>query len=161
MSRTITPTYVLLNQVTLSSATTSITFSNIPGTYGDLVLVCSGRTNTLYTTGVRFNGDSSNVYQYNEMNSEDGGSSSTLTFALVARPHTTPSTSVTHIMDYAATDKHKMVLSKGGATNTLVRASIARWANTSAITSIFLATLDQNANAFQSGFTVSLYGVFA
>jgi hypothetical protein len=161
MSRKTTPTHVLLSQIVLSSATTSFTFSNIPAIYGDLVLVMSGRTNTLYTTGLRFNNDSSNIYQYNEMNSSDGGSTSTLTFALVARPHTTNSTSVTHIFDYASSDKHKLVLSRGGAPNDLVRASVSRWANTAAITSLFISTLNIDANAFQSGMVVSLYGVHA
>lgn len=40
-------TYKLINSTTLSSPATTITFSSIPSTYTDLVLVASVKTNTL------------------------------------------------------------------------------------------------------------------
>jgi hypothetical protein len=157
-----TATYIALANTTLSSTATSITFSSIPATYRDLVLVIAGTTDATRTTGVRFNSDTGSNYSYVEMNgtgSAAESSSGTLSFALAGRMTTSQSTTIVQVMDYSATDKHKTVLSRGGSSADLVRASASRWANTAAITSVYIATLDINVNAFQSGTTFSLFGI--
>lgn len=60
-------TYVLIASNTLSSSTTSVTFSSIPGTYTDLVLKYSMRTDSnsyLQWLNMRFNGDSGSATTY-------------------------------------------------------------------------------------------------
>jgi len=65
--------------------------------------------------------------------------------------------STLQIMDYSATDKHKTVLSRGNGVTATVSAIAARWADTSAITSVEVGT--QSTTTLDSGSTVSLYGI--
>lgn len=64
--------------------------------------------------------------------------------------------SLTQIMDYSVTDKHKTILTRFDYASNGTNARALRWANTSAITSI---TLD--SNTYPAGFTVALYGIAA
>jgi hypothetical protein len=67
---------------------------------------------------------------------------------------------VMNIMDYSATDKHKTAIwssDKAGAGAT--ERFVARWANTSAITSVRL--LGVGAATYAAGSTFALYGVSA
>jgi hypothetical protein len=63
-------------------------------------------------------------------------------------------------MDYSATNKHKTVLVRADNANSITMAHAARWANTSAITSIVLTSFEGAGN-FAIGSTFSLYGVIA
>lgn len=157
-----TPTYIALANTTLGASATSVTFSSIPSTYRDLVLVIAGTTDVARTIGYRLNSDTGSNYSYTFMG-VDGNNvesqSGTLTLGLLTRMGTGQSTTIANFMDYSATNKNKTVLSKGGTAAEIVRAQVTRWANTNAVTSIYIATLDINANAFQSGTTFSLFGV--
>jgi hypothetical protein len=63
------------------------------------------------------------------------------------------------VMDYSATDKHKTLLARASYAGNQAQAAAARWASTSAITSI---TLFMDAGrSFATGTTFSLYGVIA
>jgi len=152
-----TPTYTALANITLGSSASSVTFSSIPATYRDLVLVVVGTATADATWGLRFNGDTGSNYPYVEMNG-DGASTtsttSTLTFFRIGRTTGTQGTTIIQIMDYSATDKHKTGLSRTGPANEIVRAVASRWANTAAITSIVT-----NNVTFASGTTLSLYGI--
>lgn len=158
-----TSTWAALANTTLGAAATSVTFSSIPNTYQDLVLVIAGTTDVARTIGYRLNGDSTANYPYIYMGgngtSTDSGASNSLTLGLLTRMGTVQSTTTAHFMDYSDTSKTTMVLSRGGASNELLRAHASRWGNSNAVTSIYIATLDINANAFQSGTTFSLYGI--
>jgi len=159
-----TATYIALANTTLTGTASSITFSSIPATYRDLVLV----TNVVATSGVggageqdirfRFNSDSGNNYNRVAMT---GNGSATASFAVSNEDHlfillssSVISTGLVHIMDYSATDKHKTVLARGNLSNGRVQALAGRWADTSAITSI-TCLLDN----FASGGTLALYGI--
>ena len=69
-----TPTYILLNQVTLAATSSSVTFSNIPQTYGDLVLVANYIPSGY--TQLRFNNVSSSSYSSVTMYGTGSGSGS-------------------------------------------------------------------------------------
>lgn len=156
-----TATYTPMATITLGSSASSVTFSNIPNTYRDLILIVNGTGTATATFGVQFNNDTANNYTYVEMNgdgSTGSSSSGTLSQALIGRLTTSMSVATGHIMDYSATDKHKTVLGRGGASNELTRASASRWASTSAITSVKVLPL---SNSFASGTVMSLYGVIA
>ena len=66
-------------------------------------------------------------------------------------------TITTQIMDYSATNKHKPLLHRASAHDS-VAAVASRWANLSAITSIRVFT---PVGEFQAGSTFSLYGRIA
>jgi hypothetical protein len=159
-----TPTYTALATVTLASAAASVTFSSIPATYRDLILIITAqRTGSPVNVGMRFNGDSgsnySSVFMTGTGSSATSGTVSGTNVQLDVYPYP-PSSGfnnyIVQIMDYAATDKHKSVLVRVNDAGNATEASAARWANTAAVNSLAL-TLSN----FNTGSTFSLYGVIA
>jgi hypothetical protein len=162
-----TPTYTPLATVTLGSSASSVTFSSIPATYRDLILVVNGQTTGDANAQIRVNGDTGSNYSGVVMR-QDATSQSGTFGQFYATWNTfvgsTRFVSIVNFMDYSATDKHKTVLTR----STYVRATAgnplgpeaqaARWANTSAITTILLLL---SANNYAAGTTFSLYGVIA
>lgn len=160
MARKTTPTHVLLNQIELSSTTSSVTFSNIPSTYGDLVLVYGGNTTSsgAYDIRLKLNGDTSNysavvMYGTGSANGSFTQSSSNL----VNLGSDARSTVVVQVMDYMATDKHKTSLIRADSSGT-TSAVAQRWAITTAVSSL---SFEIGAGVFVIGSTFSLYGVYA
>jgi hypothetical protein len=159
-----TSTYTPLATVTLGGSDSSITFSSIPATYRDLIMVINGSTTANADFGLRFNGDSGANYSFVYIGgagstSVSGASASETQVVLDAYFWRSSERGlvVAQIMDYSATDKHKTVLSRNNVGNAGVDAFANRWANTAAINSILLFT----GQAFATGTTISLYGVIA
>jgi hypothetical protein len=158
-----TPTYTPLATVTLGSDVSSVSFSAIPASYRDLIVVFNGTTQA--TGGrnfvMRFNGDSgsnySNVTMFGNGSTTSSGAAGT-TSALNVIVDNNPGVAIAQIMDYSATDKHKTVLGRGNVAAIGVDARASRWANTAAITSI---TMFPDTLKWLSGSTFSLYGVIA
>ena len=156
-----TPTYTPLATVTLGTAAASVTFSSIPATYRDLILVSDCRH---ASTGprdllLRPNNDSGNqtaVVMYGDGTS----AASVTTSAIVAQYNSNNENQVgiAQVMDYSATDKHKTVLTRTNNSSTTVSAQAGRWASTSAVTSIVLLYSGVNIEA---GSRFDLYGVIA
>jgi hypothetical protein len=159
-----TPTYIPLATVTLGSLAATVTFSSIPATYRDLILVTNvtHSSNTELDLAIRFNGDSGNNYNRVAMtgNGSTAASFSSLNenYLYVLGASTTISVATLQIMDYSATDKHKTCLGRGNLTAGRVSAVTNRWASSAAINSISVAVLTGN---FLAGSTLSLYGVIA
>lgn len=159
-----TPTYTPLATVTLVSAAASVTFSSIPATYRDLIIV----TDTLNSTGsenfkMRLNSDSGGNYLMAAMRGNGStASASNITstaafldneaFGDAANRHN----HIIQLLDYSATDKHKASLSRAYSGNRAVDAIAIRWSNTSAITTIRLFYEVGNIN---SGSRFDLYGI--
>jgi hypothetical protein len=155
-----TPTYTSLATITLGSSASSVTFSSIPATYRDLVLVVNGTLTDNTNIRVRFNGDTGSNYSFVYAGGTSSGPESaalTFAFALVGDFGTSQSTVIGQIMDYSATDKHKTVLGRGNRFSTeAVQMTANRWANTSAITSIVVFP---GLGSMNTGTTLSLYGI--
>jgi hypothetical protein len=160
------PTYTALATVTLGASASSVTFSSIPATYRDLILVHNGTSSnaSVNTVLARLNADTGSNFFQVAMNG-DGSSTSSFTFTGTGvsagfTRSTELSVNITQIMDYSATDKHKTALSRhNNSAVGAVRAAATRWANTAAVSSIVLV-IDTGAT-FSSGTTFSLYGVIA
>ena len=166
-----TPTYTPLATITLGSSASSVTFSSIPATYRDLVLVATARStraDTIDYLAPRLNGDSGANYNAAFMfgdpnNVANAGSNSNQTYQTdVVIPGNTAGSGIFAVgifqfMDYSATDKHKTTLSRGNQIG-YPEARIARWANTAAITSIVLA-VPYNSAQLAAGSTFNLYGI--
>lgn len=167
-----TNTYQALDKVTVGTATSTISFSSIPATYTDLVVVISAPTSSDGATPqFRFNGDTSTNYSNTFL--EGSGSSATsnressqtniqLSYN-VGGNSTNPSTSIVHIMNYSNTTTYKTLLARwnsaSGGTYPGTAATVGLWRKTpEAITSmeIFVAT-----GNFAVGSTFSLYGIAA
>lgn len=158
-----TSTYIALSNTTLSGTATSITFSSIPDSYRDLVLVVTGRVNDYDWLSMQFNSDTGSNYSYVFMLGDGANSSSgsnTTTRAWFGRFSSGAgkiSTSFANIMDYSATNKHKTILGSGNAPDDLTAAIASRWASNTAISSI--KVLPTGAAVFASGTTFALYGI--
>ena len=159
-----TSTYIALANITLGTASSSITFSSIPATYRDLVMVINGSVATATSFNFRFNGDSGtnyfvvNVQGFSPPTSGSSTDNKMVPWApnnLVANQ---PFLLTSNFMDYSATDKHKTALHRIGGQaggETWVAMTAGRWANTGAITSI---VIESGAN-FNAGATLALYGI--
>jgi hypothetical protein len=154
-----TPTYTPLATVTLGSSAASVTFSSIPATYRDLILVIVPIRASSNTTSLRLNGSSASEYSIVRMFGDSGGATSDLSSSTLfdIGNSATNYMSITQIMDYPATDKHKTILSRQGLGSTYTLALAGRWANTAAVTSVGVSS---GAN-WDSGSTFSLYAVIS
>jgi hypothetical protein len=146
-----------LANTTLSSNTGTVTFSNIPNTYRDLVAVINvvGLTGAPTARGgyMTFNGAGGSAV-YMESNLTSGISEMLMPFA----PN--HGVFIINIMDYSATDKHKTILARAGtAASSSVWAIAGRVATTSAITSVAFIGPDDASDQFLSGSTFALYGI--
>jgi len=150
--------YVALATTTLASSASSVTFSSIDQSYGDLVLVVSG-TNTVGLTSIllRFNSDTGSNYSRVFMEGDGSGpdsvssTDSSLKAALISNSE---GVSIMQILDYSATDKHKSLLAR--AATDRPRAVAGRYASTSAITTMEVLS---ESDDFDTGTTFSLYGI--
>lgn len=161
-----TATYDCIASTTLTSAAASVTFSSIPGTYTDLVLVSAATITTgtgyLY---LRFNGDTGNNYSNtafrgtgSAVNAAAASADSRL-YITYGSPNTTEQNNIiTNIQNYSNTTTYKTTVSRDNNTNIEAATSIAMWSNTSAITSILVAINTANIDA---GSVISLYGIKA
>ena len=157
-----TPTYDLIASSVLGSSAATVTFSSIVGTYRDLVLVSTTSDPTSFY--LQFNGDTGTNY-YSVVMAGDGTTGSSRTYDATNIMYLNGwlatgaglKMGVTHIMDYAQTNKHKVALHRFSQARTVVAAWTHRWANTaSAVTSIVLTSTGSNFNA---GSTFYLYGI--
>ena len=151
-----TPTYTLIDSVTLGSSAATVTFSSIPAG-GDAVLVISGTASAAASIKVKLNADATTT-NYNWLLMYGNGSSaisSSFNDSYIGSINTSQGNSIIQLFDFSATDKHKSYLSRMNI-DTQVRAGAGRWANTSAITSVELFT---SAGTFDSGTTFHLYDI--
>jgi hypothetical protein len=167
-----TPTYTPLATVTLGSSASSVTFSNIPATYRDLIFVVNGSSSANSYVSARFNSDSGTNYGYVAMIGANTVYSNSATHDQLYLSDNAQKANALYqiqlsVMDYSATDKHKTALTRtssqtaiasGPVETSAVYASAHRWANTSVITSVIFNNLSGNFNA---GSTFNLFGVIA
>lgn len=163
-------TYEPIASQTLGSATGVVSFTSIPGTYTDLVMVCRGlgSGSTLNGFCIRINDDTSN-YSYtliagdgSTTSSNRGSSTANIAFAWNGtHDGTRGAIVVAQFLNYANTNVYKTSLGAIAA-DTLVGRGVGLWRSTSAITKLSFALgggfPDIN---FASGATFSLYGIKA
>lgn len=157
-----TSTYTPLANLTLGSSAASVTFSSIAaGLYRDLVLIATATGTANTDMRLRLNSDTGTNYNYVYMygtGSSAISSSANLSFTRVTIDmlSSAATTVIANFMDYAATDKHKTVLTRSGTASASVDALAHRWADTSAISTIYLYP---GSGSFASGSTFALYGI--
>jgi hypothetical protein len=170
-------TYTRIGSTTASGGETSVTFSSIPQTYTDLVLVVNAHGNSangnyIYSQWGNGSVDTGTNYSTTVMSGYVSGGSgakvstkfntrSNFNMDYYATPATTPySLRRLHIMNYSNTTTYKAGIlradrgdSTGGTDQT-----IGVWRSTSAI-NIITITIDQNS--YGSGSMFTLYGIAA
>lgn len=151
---------------TLSSNTASVTFSNIPQNYTDLVLVTSALHSGSSSSGdiqLTYNSDTASNYSYTDLYGNGSSAlsirSSNATFikwtygADALRPMVKA-----QIMNYSNSTTNKTTLIRDDLASNVTSSRVALWRNTAAITSIKIENPSAN---FASGSTFTLYGIKA
>jgi hypothetical protein len=155
-------TYEPIATQTLGAAAASVTFSSIPGTYTDLVLVVnpavsSGTCNVTMTFG-----DTSTLYS--RTNLIGNGTTATsnrhtneaLTYICSATT-TFVTTGMAQIMNYSNTTTNKTYLLRDTYSASAVIQRVGLWRNTAAISTIVLG--NDGATNFAIGSSFTLYGI--
>jgi hypothetical protein len=153
-------TYEPIATTTLSTATASVTFSSISGSYTDLVVVINGLYSGTTYGKFTFNSDTtSSNYSYIRMLGYSGG---TLTDRAGGTDGislgSTRGTWIAHIQNYANSTTYKSVLARENNGGSGVGAYVYLWRSTAAITSVTFTGVGGN---FDSTTTFTLYGIAA
>jgi len=173
-------TYEAIATQTLVATAATVTFSSIPSTYTDLILVAnnvvSTRTSSQDLVTVQFNLDTGTNYSAIELDGSSGGASSTrwtneisaiMGFVSdgnsTANPSLFPSQFTLQIQNYSNSTTYKTLLSRYGEntsniTYTRTGAHVGLWRSNTAINTI---TLGLYYASYAAGSSFSLYGVKA
>jgi hypothetical protein len=159
-------TYEPIATTTIGSATNTVSFTSISGTYTDLVLV----SNTFQTSNSNMRlrlGNGSVDTGFNYSNTYLGGDGSSAFSGRVSgesfieanyQPANTWGQSIINVQNYSNTTTYKTSLIRSGQAGALTIAYVGLWRSTSAITAINLYT---SAGNFDTGSTFTLYGIKA
>jgi hypothetical protein len=158
-------TYVALATSTLGTAAASVTFSSIPQTYTDLVLVINGLGIANDSLGVTmtFNGVTTNR-SYTRLQGNGSTASSfrsTNDPAIGVLGDSEGGNVIANIMNYSNTTTFKTILTRYNSSDAgdgRVGSYVSLWGSTAAITSIVLGFSSGNIAA---GSRFSLYGILA
>lgn len=156
-------TYEPIATTTFGSASTGVTFSSVPQTYTDLIIIVTGNTTAGPTdNNMQFNGDTSANYSVTGLYGDGGAGASFRSAASNMETGgiywgTGIGSRIMHIMNYANTTTYKTVLTRSNPGNS-VESRIGLWRSTSAITSIYVYV---GASTYTAGTTITLYGIAA
>ena len=161
-------TYEPIATFTVSTAQANYTFSSIPGTYTDLVLIIQAKSaGTISDNSIYFNGDTATNYSATILTGNGSAASSAresskafITLDSNAYVDTTGfNLAITSIMNYSNSTTFKTVITRSNNAATGVDAVVGLWRSTAAITSI---TVDlQGASNYAVGTSFTLYGIKA
>ena len=159
-----TETYEPINTQTLGSAVASVTFSSIPATYTDLVVIANHDVSANGRTNVQFNGDTASNYSdtfvwgQGTVAQSLRDSNQTGAFAFYATAASGFATAIIQVMNYSNTTTYKTFISRASDAAVETLALVGLWRSTSAITSMTFLRLSGN---FDIGTTFTLYGIKA
>ena len=158
-------TYEAIATQTLGSAAASVTFSSIPSTYTDLVLVCNYATSA--STGnalLTFNSDTTALYSETAVIGNGTSATSSRDSAQNSIPISWFGTNSTadrveliyNIQNYANTSTFKTTVGRFNLSERGTGAIVGLYRSTSAINSL---TITNGNNNFATGATFNLYGI--
>ena len=168
---------VLIQSKILSAAAASVTFSNIPSGYQDLVLVVNGRVSDSAAAehlDLQFNGDAGSNYLWQQVNGNgstagaNGNGSSAVTSLVpcnipgATAPSNDSGSCEISVPSYAATTFNKQVYSVAGyrsatgSAGSTAWVGTGSWESTAAVTS--LTATDDGGGNWNAGSTFAIYG---
>lgn len=159
-------TYDSISSTTLSSNTASVTFSSIPATYTDLILVANfGMASSNGDLWIQFNGDTTSNYSWVEGYANTSGvtveRATNQTYArwiygnLSGNRH---NTGIAHIGNYSSTGGFKYMVQRFDSLGRVLGFRVSSWRSTSAISTILVYGSNQD---IATGSIISLYGIAA
>ena len=160
-------TYEPIATTTLGSATNTVSFTSISGSYTDLILIANlngsgGNANIR----IRLNSDSGTNYSGTALSGNGSTAVSNRTTSENAMLciqtgsslNNIWSTFVFNLMNYSNTTTYKTAVSRLSSAGSEVTANVNLWRSTSPVTNIEIST---NSNNYASGSTFTLYGIKA
>lgn len=162
-------TYESIASQTLTTTASSVTFSSIPASYTDLLLVCNvGSTSASQAIIMRANNDTASNYSYRTIRgngtavaNEQQSNQTQIRISVAVDTSTAPGNhnTITHIMNYASTAMFKTILSRANnADINGTEMSASLWRSTSAINQLDIGL---TGSTFVAGSTFALYGILA
>lgn len=158
-------TYTPLASTTLGSATSTVDFTSISGSYTDLVLVTDFAVSSAGDFYLRFNSDTGTNYSVTILvgDGTSAVSSRSSTIGYISPNYNSDQISqrVIHnwsIQNYSNTTTNKTALCRYNNASRQTVAAVGLWRSTSAITSINIA---RSAGNFTTGSTFTLYGLLS
>jgi hypothetical protein len=156
-------TYEPIQTTTLGSNQATVTFSTIPQTYTDLILIIAG---TITSGGldmfVKINSDTGSNYSYTQLygtgSTAASSRASSQSIASVGAISITQSNAILHFMNYSNSTTYKTILSRANRSDAVVALYCNLWRSTASISSIEISS-GNPAGTFVSGSTFTLYGV--
>lgn len=157
-------TYTPISSTTLTSATNTISFTSIPGTYTDLVYVFEGTMTSGTDMMVQFNSDTGTNYSStrlygNGTSAVSSRQTSDTAFYPAIGSLANRQSIIFHIMNYASTTTYKTGIDRANNPAANVGAHANLWRSTSAITRIDI--IGASSGTFSIGSTFTLYGILA
>lgn len=157
-------TYTPIASITLGAEASSVTFSSIPQTYTDLILVGNYSLSGDISVSVRFNSDTGTNYSTTRLLGNGSTASSARTSSATSTNFnianvtvtTTISNTILHIMNYSNTTTYKTTIGRANQSDSGTNIFTGLWRSTAAITSITLLT---SSGTVSSGSTFNLYGI--
>jgi hypothetical protein len=163
-----TSTEIPIATTTLGGSVSTYTFSSIPSTYTDLVLVTNLTSGSNANIYFRVNGDTASNYSSTFL-SGDGTSANSARTSNVAQGtatwtgasmNTNFTTCVANFMNYSNATTYKTFITRYAGYNTVnqgeATAVVNLWRSTAAINSITVLSLSPN---YSNGSTLTLYGI--
>ena len=158
-------TYESIATYTVPSSQSSVTFSSIPQTFTDLVLVTTviTTTGTIADLRTRINSDAGNNYSRIVMSANGSavgtGQNVNVPYAYgMLSTSSNWTTNTMHFMNYSNTTTFKTILFRGNDTAVQTTAGVDLWRSQTAITNL---VFDNNIGDFITGSTLTLYGIKA
>jgi hypothetical protein len=160
-------TYTPLATQTGNGSATSLTFTSIPSTYTDLIIIANSGTVAAGNIQIQFNGDTGSNYSatllYGTGSTAASARYTNLTEGYMgggaaSSPTTLTTTAIAHINNYSNSTTYKTVISRYGNAAAETNSFVSLWRSTAAITSIRLFSY---SSAYLTGSTFTLYGIAA
>lgn len=159
-----TATYSLISSQTLSSSQSTVTFSSIPQTFTDLVIVSNVLPTSSPFIAIRLNSDTGTNYSRTSL-SGSGTSALSARASNETYGYVTPaailgvSNGMINLQDYSNTTTFKTAISRWSDASNVVATMATLWRSTSAITAVEINT--GGVSTFASGSNFKLYGIEA
>lgn len=155
-------TYVPIQAVTLTVDTATVTFSGVPQTFTDLVLVINGFLSADDNVYLQFNSDTgsnySSTFLFGSGSAASSGRTSNQTTMQLGGIFTTANgNAIYSIQNYSNTTTHKTVLARANHASSGTQIRSGLWRSTSAISTILVGGL--SGITLKSGTTLTLYGI--
>jgi hypothetical protein len=158
-------TYESIATTTLGTTVSDVTFSAIPATYTDLILVINGGFSALDQLNLQLNSDTTTNYSWTYLRGDGSSATSSRGSSqseIILGNLTTgiDSVNITQFQNYANATTFKTVLNRSNYASGRVQATVGLWRKSpEAITTI--KVYKNSAGTFNVGSTFTLYGIKA